>query len=46
MVFIELAIASQWKHIKKHKLIKPVVDCCKMIDPDRHFKVKLNRRLK
>lgn len=41
MVLLELAVASQWKKIKKHRLVKPVIDTCIMIDPDRHFKVPL-----
>ena len=42
MVLLELAIMSQWKKIKKHRLVKPIIDVCKEIDPDKHFKVKLN----
>ena len=44
MVLLELAIASQWKKIRKHRLVKPVIDTCKAIDPDRYFKVPVGRR--
>lgn len=43
MVFIELAIAANFKRIKRNKFIKPIINVMQQIDPDRTLK-KLKRR--
>ncbi|KKL19767.1 hypothetical protein LCGC14_2462160 [marine sediment metagenome] len=38
MVFLELAIASQFKRIKNNRFVKPIIEVAKQIDPDRTLK--------